>query len=825
VKTTASIIIILLLGLAGYMTWSIWDSNRPVGDIQLHIPNEADELLFITDPGAFSSGLKSLGDSSSAWPSSGIFGQVIDVIPEWTNAFDDASVHPTYCFSRIGENWLFISANQDQGYKDFLSTASDLAPSLKWQKNSKVWQCVDRPFLGAISEGLLIISNDANVLESSTRIAQKHKNFQKAFEERGKSSFANWLTRTENDSTWFCLDLAVKGQKILLNGYLPQQNPGLQSAIERDAKLPVIRSRKLYLHIPIADSESLWKSNERYYRSVDSLDFFNRTVSEYESSGNMDLKTAMTSWPSGEMQVQLFKGHEIVLIGHQSLINAKSHLLALCDSSKSIHLNREIYPLKVSMRSDLMLNPELKGELKFLCIEDDFVIMSDAESAITYFLDEWMLDQLGSLEEIIPGSAYLQRTSSLLTMDARSVQSLLPDEFNNYFGTGNDGAKCINLINENDNRTLLNAHIGGSFNPSVGKVNQESWKLALDETFTRKPELFTNHYSGEKEILIQDNSNQLYLISASGKILWKASIDGAIIGDIIPVDIFKNGKLQMVFNTSSKLYALDRNGNALDGFPVKIEEASSALSVFDYDNDRDYRFLLGLKNGDVLNIGTDGKQVKGWKYKNNGGAIASLKHFKIGSRDYILSLSESGKIELLKRNGNVREAVSANAENWLSNEYSIYLGNTLSESGIYIATKNNEIKKIPFKGSSTTILELDENIDHINIGQFSGDEAQEYIVCTGNSLAVYENGGELIWRKEFESKCELPAVYRFGRSDNRIGIQVGDQIWLLDNKGKASKGFPINGTTPLTIGDLLRNGELHMIYGKAGHFLFDQRIQ
>lgn len=823
-KTTASIVVLILLGLAGFMTWSIWDSNRPVGDIELHIPVNADEVLFISDPGAFSSGLQSLGDSASAWPSAGIFKQAAELIPIWTH-FDDASDHPQYCISRVADSWLFISAREEKGYNDFISTVGILAPDLKWQKQGKIWKCIDREQYGAIVNGLLLISNDPDLLESSTRIAQKHKNFNKAFQERGKSSFANWLAKAENDSTWFSLDLAVKGQKLLLNGYLPDRVKGLQNAKDREAELPLIKSRKLYLNIPISDSEALWKGNESYYASIDSLDVFNREVSAYESTGNFDLKSAMTSWPSGEMQVQLYNDHEIILVGHQSLINTKAQLLALCDSSTATHLSRNIYPLKVPMDAGIVLSHELSGTIGFLCIEDDFVILSDALSAISYFLDEWMLDQLGELSEHLPGAPYLQRKSSLLTMDTRAVEDVLPSAFNKYFGASNEGVKCINLVSEAKDRTLLNAHLGGRFQAGANSVNTESWKLALDETFTRKPQLFTNHYSGEKEILIQDNSGQLYLISASGKILWKKKLDGAIMGEIIAVDIFKNGKLQMVFNTSGSLYALDRNGNSLEGFPVKLDEASSALSVFDYDNDRDYRFVIGLENGEVFNFGVDGKKVRGWKYKNTGEAIASLRHFKIGSRDYILSLSEKGSINLLKRNGNVREKVSATAGEWIQDDYALYLGNSLAESGLYVANTNDQIMKVPFKGNSNTILQLDQSIDHISIAQVQGEEDPEFIVCTDKSLGLYGNEGELIWKKDFESKCEQPAVYRFGRSDNRIGIQVGDQIWLLDQQGKASKGFPINGTTPLTIGDLLRNGELHMIYGKAGHFLFDQRIQ
>ena len=91
---------------------------------------------------------------------------------------------------------------------------------------------------------------------------------------------------------------------------------------------------------------------------------------------------------------------------------------------------------------------------------------------------------------------------------------------------------------------------------------------------------------------------KIYLFSNQGKLYWKKIIDGNIIGKVEQVDLFKNGRLQIAFRTSNRLYILDRNGKNVKPFPIKIPNSKNLtpLSVFDYDKNRNYRFLVTQDN-------------------------------------------------------------------------------------------------------------------------------------------------------------------------------------------------------------------------------------
>ena len=69
---------------------------------------------------------------------------------------------------------------------------------------------------------------------------------------------------------------------------------------------------------------------------------------------------------------------------------------------------------------------------------------------------------------------------------------------------------------------------------------------------------------------MQDSSRNIRLIASDGKVLWKLAVDGFITGDVEQVDYFNNGKLQYFFATPGVLHIIDRLGNYVEPYPVKI---------------------------------------------------------------------------------------------------------------------------------------------------------------------------------------------------------------------------------------------------------------
>src|SRR5690606_28333577 len=182
--------------------------------------------------------------------------------------------------------------------------------------------------------------------------------------------------------------------------------------------------------------------------------------------------------------------------------------------------------------------------------------------------------------------------------------------------------------------------------------------IQLENNLLSTPQFFTNHVTKGKDIVVQDVSNKLYLISASGKVLWNKQLDGAILGKIHEVDINKNGRIQLVFTTSKTFYILDRNGKEVAPFPIKFkDEITQPLAVFDYDNKKDYRFVV-TQGANILMYDNKAKIVSGFTFKKAGSKVAlAPQHIRLNNKDYIIIAEESGKLNILHRTGKSRVEV------------------------------------------------------------------------------------------------------------------------------------------------------------------------
>ena len=176
--------------------------------------------------------------------------------------------------------------------------------------------------------------------------------------------------------------------------------------------------------------------------------------------------------------------------------------------------------------------------------------------------------------------------------------------------------------------------------PQANEEAQDNalWRVRLDTTAATQPFAVDNHYTHKSECLVQDVAGRVYLIGTDGMILWKRAIDGKIVGNVSQVDFYGNGKLQYVFTTRQTLYVIDRLGNDVGSFPVRLPSgATSGVSPALYGDGSPLRFFVGCESGVAL-FGPDGQRVDGWNMTAPEGQLAGpTKHLVCGSKDFIVS--------------------------------------------------------------------------------------------------------------------------------------------------------------------------------------------
>jgi hypothetical protein len=316
------------------------------------------------------------------------------------------------------------------------------------------------------------------------------------------------------------------------------------------------------------------------------------------------------------------------------------------------------------------------------------------------------------------------------------------------------------------------------------------WETLLDTVAAIKPFFFVNHNTGAREIFIQDMKNNVYLINAAGRILWKAPIRERITGAVYMVDYYRNGKFQLLFSSKNYLHVLDRNGNYVERHPVKLRSpATNGLALFDYDNNKNYRLFIAGEDKQIYSYDISGNVVRGWKPFRTATTVASeISFFRVSGKDYIVATDESS-IYFLDRQGNVRLNVKEPVTRAKNSTLKLITGR---EPSIVCTSPDGTIQHIYFDGSVRKFNIRNFSVSHsFDIFDIDGDGSIEYLFVENGVLYLYNNNRSEIFSRNFET-TELggPITFTFSSTNRKIGVVDIDKtlIYLIEKNG--GKWYP-----------------------------------
>lgn len=361
------------------------------------------------------------------------------------------------------------------------------------------------------------------------------------------------------------------------------------------------------------------------------------------------------------------------------------------------------------------------------------------------------------------------------------------------------------------------------YKPELREEARTAWESMMDTATRFKPYFFTNHYTRNNEIFVQDLRNKVYLINGSGRIMWQLPLGEPILGEVHTIDIYGNGKFQLLFATASKIHLLDRNGNYVERFPVSLRSpATGGVSAFDYEGNQDYRFCIAGSDRKVYLFDKEGNTVKGWGLPLTERPLSyPVQHFRISGKDYLVAADEN-RLYIWDRRGNIRVKVSGETGKAKGSEIVL---NTRTRPYLTYSGPDGTVRTVYFDGSLENTTLREAGADHFfTESDLDGDGKPERILVDDDRLYVYRHTDRLFTYK-FENKIQLPPqVYTFSGNDRKIGIvdQIDGHIYLIDNSGKTVRGFPQPGTGMFSIGKLSRRSEAYnLLVPGRGNFLYN----
>ena len=354
-------------------------------------------------------------------------------------------------------------------------------------------------------------------------------------------------------------------------------------------------------------------------------------------------------------------------------------------------------------------------------------------------------------------------------------------------------------LSNNKNIYLLNGFI--SYNAAPQRRNGVLWKLQVDHPIESGPFTVYNQLNKQKSIVVQDTAHQLYLISASGDVLWKQKLPNKITGKIHEVDFYGNEKSQILFNTSDAIYLLDMNGNAVEGFPITLTaKITNPLTVL-MNTKNDYRMFVACDNDNIYGFFKDGKPIPGWNPQRNTGDVTSpLFEMTSDKLNLIVFINAKG-IQFRKEGGNsvrsipVKNNIIATSTNTKTKYFMDAVGNIILADG----------------NLNTKTIAAPDNFISGNFALVNGDDTTDILFLEDTYLKAKNLQGKSLFVAEIDSVYNQIVSFNFNERSYFGVVSASNSLLLFDENGKITEGFPIVASADFLIDDLTRNGDKMLV--------------
>ncbi|GAL68909.1 hypothetical protein [Jejuia pallidilutea] len=740
------------------------------------------------------------------------------------NAFSDTEIYtvlktklePISTFNSNGEILLCLSRSKNDSIDYTLITKNSKAlfetdslknyieEQIKYKSHNIVKsQLGDNTFFSTVVDSTFIVSSSKNIITNSYNSTENSTDFKKLYDVSGNNESLSILLRTNNAlapsffiedalklsrlTDFLTLDTEISQNDIFVNG-IAKSLDSSKNVI--DIFKNTVAQENQMQHITPGNSDGFLSFTFNNFKTLQNniLEYRVRdSISENETLFNSITEVGLIY--EGEKRAVVLNSVDVIatqdaLLGEQNKIETYRNIDVLEFSLTHI-FSKTFAPLITNV------------EVSKYCILDNYFVFANSLEQLQNIIASYQ--NLTTLSK----RSYFSELNEKLSSESSLIFVAKPELIKAIINNNLENKQNINI--ESYNLSAIQfiydsnfAHVhGGLIKGKTKRIQNsisESFNIKLDTDILNTPQFVTNYSNNQKEIVVQDVKNTLYLISNKGKVVWKKQLNGPVVGEISQIDMYKNGRLQLAFATPNRVYVLDRKGRDVAPFPLKFKDnITQPLSVFDYDKNKKYRLLV-TQGKNVLMYDARGKIVSGFTFKSAEGTIISQpKHFRIGTKDYLV-IKTKNKLHILDRIGKTR--VSPKTKNTFSNEPVFLYQNKFTTTSI-----EGKLVSIDTRGNVSSV--------NLNLGTSHNLEttSKTRVTLHDNKLGIKSRVLELDY-----GNYTRPNIFYI---NDKIYVTTTDlqskKVYLYDSQGKLRPNFPVYGNSPIVLDDLDNDKNLEFI--------------
>ncbi|MDR2011262.1 MAG: DUF3352 domain-containing protein [Bacteroidales bacterium] len=677
------------------------------------------------------------------------------------------------------------------------------------------------------------------------------------------------LKNFKHFSGWTELDLNITGDRLNLNGFINKNDsipnfvniPDSQNPVEITSLEVLPNTTSCYIAFAFNNKQEYDNSLTEYLKAIGKNDEREHKIENLKKVYGINIKNIFYPMVENEicfavtsMQEKDLYSNSFTVFNVNSQSAAKQELQNMIETlskklNKPVDSFTEILKIDQNTQIECFVFPfeELPEILfgtafkkctgKYVCCIKNFVVFANTKEALFKFVYDAVLNN--TLSTSIEHNLFLEHFSGKSNMFlyfsffkgfdifkdlmTDEIGKKLFDERESIYKLGDFGYQI------NKSKEMLYNNIVIKYSENIELKSQTLWESRLDTVISMKPFIVINHDNNAKEILVQDSQNTLYLLSSSGRIIWKIKLDEQIMGKVYQIDFYKNNKLQYLFSTVSKIHIIDRLGNYIEKYPLELrEKATAPMSLFDYENNKNYRIIIPCEDQKVYLYDLEGVLIKGWDFGSTENIVRTdINHYRIKKEDYIV-FNDDYKSYFLLRNGSSK--LNFVSKFRFSKKNNIWLDSSVKTPNFVTTDENGTLRFFNTNGKQDSLFIRKFSADHtFALKDVNCDGKNDYVFSDGNKLEVYNNSKKLILSYEFESDITYePSFYSFPGNKIMIGIVCADtgKIYLIDSTGNIFDGFPLHGASRFSIGNLSSdNNTFNLVVGDYNNLLYNYEIK
>lgn len=660
-----------------------------------------------------------------------------------------------------------------------------------------------------------------------------------------KNEDINFINALEHFADNAFLDIKIDDEAFYLNGFTHDSDTAFTFAncLKSQVSIPfnitdVLPNRTLsFAYLGVSDGASFKKSLEEYdYSSSKYLEKgWNELRKNYQINANDVYGQLNGEVVLLEVMNRLKEIDQLVYMKPQRLDSCLNYLnkSARIILDQTSELQTEMYnDVEITYLGELDFPGLVFGEYfagfqgTYFAPVGNYIVMSESAQAIKGLVNDMESDEVWSreLDKNYLVERYFSDANFGYYVDIQQSLNWLESNlskrgkksFDQYQGLLSQMEMfSIQISNENEKlftnvTTVLGGAISQSNDSGADEIIVQKDEKIIHETYLEfpiisKPFVVQNHVDRSREVLVQDSSFQLHLLSTKGEELWTYDLDGPITTSVYQVDVYKNQKLQYLFATPKSVYCLDRKGGDVDNYPFQLSYGDGAynhLSVIDYDGNKNYRLAVTTTDGYIVLYDIEGNPLEGWDPKRVDGILTqSPKHMRVRGKDFLL-FANKDKLHVFNRRGEYYDGFPAAVGGEINSKWYLNSGPSFRKSLISTVVDQQRVVQINLNGKETKTIDFSYLGEQpsLQLVASPGSEQSVYLARSGDEWKVFNNE-----KKELLS-VELPyddvQLQYYPIRNKEVFVLISPsagKILLYNKKGKLLNGEALNGSHQIAL--------------------------